>query len=250
MMGFGQSPGDGTYTALDSALDTSPYSARPFIMIDQPAVYLKPGDRADVTATISIPSGTRDGGRYAIILVHPAAATSGAPTAFATAVAIPVFLTVKGGTATETGEISAIEPATVEPGQSFQVITTFSNTGNYHYYGAVNNVTILDEKGMVVATVRTEPLSRAIIPGQSVTFRNMIGTGLQQGNYLVTSRIEKQDGALLAEKMKTLQAGNPAPVRATPVPTTIPGFGALTALIGISIMLYGTLWSGKGGKGR
>ncbi len=246
VMGFGQSSGDGSYTGLEPAADNSPYSARPFITIDKPTVSLKPGERADVTATISLPSGTQDGGRYAIILVHPAASTSGAPAAFATAVAIPVLLTVKGGTITETGEISAIEPATVEPGQSFQVITTFRNTGNYHYYGAMNNVTIADEKGMFVATVKTEPFSRAIIPGQSVAFRNMISTGLPQGNYLMTYRIEKQDGKMLAEKKATLQAGNPAPVQATtPIPTTIPGFDALTALIGISVMLYGTLGSGK-----
>lgn len=249
VMGFGQSTVDGTYTALDGVQDTSPYSARTFILIDNPTVHLKPGEQADLTATITIPSGTQDGGRYAIILVHPSASASGQPAAFATAVAIPVFLTVKSGTVTMTGEISTLEPATVGTGQSFQIITTFRNTGNYHFYGAVNNVTITDEKGMVAATARTEPFSRAIIPGQTVAFRNMISTGLPQGNYLVTSRIENQDGTLLAVKMNNLKSGNPAPVRATPVPTTIPGFGAFTTLIGISVMLYGARRSGKGGPG-
>lgn len=251
VMGFGQSPVDGTYTVLDATQDTGPYSARPFITIDKPTVHLKPGERAEVTALISTPSGTKDGGRYAIILVHPAASASGAPAAFATAVAIPVFLTMKEGTTTETGEISALEPATTEPKKPFEVFTTFRNNGNYHTYGAVTRVTITDAQGKPIAEVKTEPFTRAIVPGQSVQFTNQIGTGLAEGTYQVNVQVEKQDGGLLAEKKASLQVGSPGLTRetqedalASPVPTA-PGFEV--ALVGIALAIIGALRPGKGG---
>lgn len=247
VMGFGQSP-DGSYTGLAAAADTSPYSARGLISIDKPVVHLKPGERAGVTATISVPSGTRDGGRYAIIMVHPAAPASGAPASFATAVAIPVFLTVKSGTATESGEIASVEPAAAEAGKPFQVVTTFRNSGNYHYYGAVGNVTITDTAGAVAASARTEPFIRAIVPGQSVEFTNPITAGLPDGNYQLTVRVEKQDGGLLAEKKAALQVGSPSTTQAptaAPSKGSLPGFGAMVTVMGIAVALFGVLWSRK-----
>jgi hypothetical protein len=236
VMGFGQSA-DGTYTALDSVIDSSPYTARPLISLDSSTVHLKPGERAEITATITVPSGTRDGGRYAIIMVHPDASASGAPAAFATAVAIPVFLTLKSGTIIETGEISALEPAAAESGKSFKVVTTFRNTGNYHYYGVVNNVTVTNAQGNVVATGKTEPFGRAIVPGQSVKFSTVIGSGLPEGSYQVSSRVEKQDGTLLGEMNVAMQVGRVA-VAATqsPVPTS-PGLGSVVVFGCIAIAL-------------
>jgi|LAHQ01.1.fsa_nt_gb hypothetical protein len=252
VMGFGQAPADGSYTALDALSDTSPYSARQFITIDKPTVTLQPGEQADVTATISIPSGTRDGGRYAIILVHPAVSASDAPAAFATAVAIPVFLTLKTGTIREVGEISEIGPSLIEAGKPFTVATTFWNSGNYHYYGVVHNVTITGINGNVAASVKSEPFIRAIVPGQSVTFTASIASGLPQGSYQVIARVEKQDGQVLAEKKATLQAGSPPATQATTVAPSkgfLPGFGGLIAILGLSVALFGILWTRKGGEG-
>ncbi len=252
VMGFGQSVQDGSYAALDAAADTSPYSARPFITIDTPTVTLQPGERYDVTATISVPSGTRDGGRYAIILVHPTASASGAPASFATAVAIPVLLTIKSGTITEAGQISAVEPPVAEVGKPFAVATTFRNSGNYHYYGAMHNVTITDTQGKVVASVKSEPFVRAIVPGQSVTFTTSVANGLPQGTFQVTARVEKQDGQVLAEKKANLQTGSSPTTQATTVaPSTgfLPGFGGLMAIFGLLVALFGILWTRKGGEG-
>lgn len=255
VMGFGQALEDGSYIALDSAADTSPYSARQFITIDKPTVTLRPGERDDVTATIRIPSGTRDGGRYAIILVHPAASASGAPAAFATAVAIPVLLTVKAGTISETGEITALEPSISESALPFKILTTFRNSGNYHYYSVVNIVTVTDSTGKIVATAKSDPFIRAIVPGQSVKFIATIQNGLSPGNYQVTSRMEKQDGGLLAEKKATLQVGNPAPLQATTQMTRgqpglfMPGFETVLTILGLTATLLGIFWFRRGGRG-
>jgi len=250
VLGFGQAPADGSYVALEAGRDTSTYSARPFITVDKPVVSLKPGEHAMVVATISVPADAKDGGRYAIILVHPAPSASGAPAAFATAVAIPVFLTVKAGTVRETGEITAVEPPVAEVGKPFAVTTTFRNSGNYHFYGVVHNVTITDAQGRVIASVKSEPFVRAIVPGQSVTFTAPVANGLPQGNYQVVARVEMQDGKVLAEKKVTLQAGSP-PTQATTVAPSkgfLPGFEGVIAIMGIACALFLLIRMGKEGE--
>jgi hypothetical protein len=238
--GFGQSTADGSYTALEASDDTSLYSARPFITIDNPTVHLKPGERADLTATITVPPETSPGGRYAIILVHPAASGAGAPAAFATAVAIPVFLTVKGGTVTETGEIISLTPDAVDPAKPFEVVVTCRNSGNHHYYGVVSSVTITDAKGREVASATTDPFIRAIVPGESMNFTMAVKAGLAQGTYQMTASMKTRDGKVLAEKTIPLAVGNPGAARSTP------GFGASIAVCGMMLACSGMLWCRRG----
>lgn len=244
VLGFGQSRADGSYTGLDASEDTSPCSARPFIIIDRPTVSLQPGERAEVNALIDIPADTRDGGRYALILVHPAGASSGAPAAFATAVAIPVLLTVKNGAITESCDIQEIAPAGTEPGRPFGVSLTVLNSGNYHVYGIVSNVSITDTGGRIIVSGKTDPMVRALIPGQAVDFKNDIKVGLPAGMYRIVARIEKQDGKLLAEKRADLivGSGNPgsttlptAPAGGTKPGLFLPGFGALAGVAGLAV---------------
>lgn len=198
ILGFGQTIDGGSYKALSPGEDTSPYSARSFISVPSPTVRLQPGERKAFDATIRLPAGSSEGGRYAVILIHPAAAESG-QSAFATAVLVPVMLTPEGGSLSETGEITSIVAGDIVPGKPIRIMTTLKNTGNHHYYGVVTKVTIIDASGKTVASVSTEPFTRAMIPGQSVNFPADITTGLPAGTYTVTSRMEKQDGTLLDE---------------------------------------------------
>ena len=208
VLGFGQSD-DGSYTGLAASADTSAYTARPYITVDKPTVHLKPGERADVTATIAIPAGTQNGGRYAIIMVHPAAAASGQQTAFATAVAIPVLLTITGSTIDTRGDITGIATSTIEIGKPFTMTATLVNSGNYHYYGIVTNVTVADSSGAAVAMGKTAPMTRAIIPGNIVKSAVPVTPGLPEGMYRMTVRMETQDGAVLAANTSDLKIGNP-----------------------------------------
>ncbi len=243
VLGFGQSVADGSYTGLEASSDTSPYSARSFISIDTPTVHLKPGERADVKATISVPSGTRDGGRYAIILVHPATTASGAPAAFATAVAIPVLLTIQDGKIDEKGEITAVDISSVEVGKPFTVTATVWNSGNYHYYGIVSNVTITDSTGKSIASVKTSPMSRAIIPSQQVQIDAQVAQGLAEGTYTIHVRMETQDGDLLDSEKKSLQVGNLQAASPVPTATTsknfLPGPGPFAICMAVAIGILG-----------
>jgi hypothetical protein len=256
VFGFGQNIADGTYSALEAAKDTSPYTARPFISVDMSKVHLEPGERAVVTATIRVPADAKDGGRYAIILVHPATSTSGQPAAFATAVSIPVLLTATGGALTETGEIAAVEPSSADPETPLTVTTTFRNTGNHHFYGAVHNVTITDPNVKVMAAVKSAPFDRALIPGQVVQFRATVAAGLPQGTYELIARMEDADGTLIAVKKISLQVGTAATSSAETAPrvtapvaatTKAPGPGAILTSLALvaGAAIFSCLWREK-----
>lgn len=254
VLGFGQSVADGTYNGLEASADTSPYSARPFITIDKPIVHLKPGERADATATIRVPADAKDGGRYALILVHPATAATGQQTSFATAVAIPVLLTVKSGTIMQKGEITAIETTKADTGKPFSITATVKNNGNYHYYGVVSNVTVNDVQGKTVATVKTNPMSRAIVPGQQVKIIAQVAQGLPEATYQMTVKMETQDGTVLDTETKALQVGNAksGPAAESTVAgvrtTYAPGPGALAVCIAASLGILGGIKIRKKGN--
>ena len=204
VLGFCQSAEGGLYEGIASSADTGQYSARGFMTVEKPVIHLNPGERVEFNAVIKVPSDATNGGRYALILIHPAAA-SGQQAAFATAVAVPVMLTPEGGSLTETGEITSVAAGDIVPGKPIRITTMLKNTGNHHYYGAVSKVTVTDSSGKTVATVATEPFVRAVIPGQTAGIPADITTGLSTGTYTVTSRMEKQDGTLLDEDSTTIE---------------------------------------------
>lgn len=200
--GLGQSPFEGTYSPIDPAADRSPYTARPLITLDKNAVHLMPGEQAAVTATIVVPEDAPDGGRYAAILVYPIASETGRPASVPLAV-VPVLLSIGGGKSIESGEITALE-YTTEYGRPLQVATYFQNTGNHHISGVINRVTVTDRQGTVVARAITSPSRQPVIPRQEIRFGLVIEGSLPDMPCLVTSRIEQQDGALLAEQEELL----------------------------------------------
>ncbi len=183
ILGFGQSVNGGLYEGLDAAADTYQYSARTIVSVEKPVIHLEPGQRVEFNAVIKLPSGASSGGRYALILVHPAAGASGQQTAFATAVAVPVMLTLVDGSLSETGDIISVRTGEIVSGKPIRITTEIKNTGNHHYYGVVNKVTVSDSLGNAVASVTTEPFARAIIPGQTVGFPGRYHDRHSRGNF-------------------------------------------------------------------
>jgi hypothetical protein len=215
VLGFGQSPDAGSYQGLEASADASPYSARSFVSVEQSLVHLDPGERVAFNAVLEVPANAGDGGRYAIILIHPAE-TGGAQASFATAVAVPVMLTVTGSSLVETGEIGEVSVGEVVAGKPIMVATDLTNTGNHHYYGAVNALSVTDGAGNVVATATSEPFSRAVIPTQTVRFETPLTTGLPVGTYTVTSRMTLEDGTLPPFRPASQPAPQRLPSRGSP----------------------------------
>jgi hypothetical protein len=198
--GFGQTPG-GAYIPLNAADDLSPYSARTFITLDNTTIHVEPGTTQGVTATISLPQNVGAGGRYAIIYIR---SIPGKGAAMSTAVDVPVFITVAGTTPTITGTITQVTTGAVTLGQPITVTTTFTNTGNYHYYAASNEVALTDANGNLVGNVSTTPMATAIIPGNTVQFvAQPPVNNLKVGNYTVDSKVIL-NGQVLDEKTTTL----------------------------------------------
>lgn len=249
--GLGQLPLDGTYTGIDPAEDAGPYSARPFIALEKTSVTMNAGERTAIDMTITVPPDARDGGRYAIILVNRTGSVPGQ-----TVAAIPIFLSITEGNDTETGEITALEFTTTGPGDAVQIATWFTNTGNHHFTGAVNTVTIADSNGTVVARAATPPSVQALIPGQEIRFNVSIETDLPDAVYTLTSRMEKQDGSLLAEQRESLpgrdEVAEESPVSESSTPSNTPaerspGFGVLATVVGIIVWaIFGTFRSRNG----
>jgi hypothetical protein len=231
--GLGQSLADGAYVPLEAVSDTSPYSARPFIAVNQPAVSIRRGTPAEVIVTISVPADEKNGTRYALIQAH----TAGTPAVAAETVAIPVFLTLKDGTNTETGEITALAFTTAELGDDLHVTTLFRNTGNHHYARVTSNITITDPSGRVLARASSPPSDLVLIPGQEVPFSVALGGGIPEGAQMLTTRIEKQDGTILAEKREPVQEAGETKEN---VPPSIPGFGITSAMIAVAGVVLGS----------
>jgi hypothetical protein len=201
--GFGQSVEGGSYTPLTAADDTGANSARALVTMDFPVVHIDRGQRRAFNATIRVPQNIGEGGRYALIHIHPAAA-GGGQTGFATAIIVPVMLTVQNTKLVETGTITEISVGDIVAGKPITVATTLKNTGNHHYYGVVNQVTVTDSAGKSVATAKADAMSNAVIPGQSVRFNTLVSNPLAVGTYTVKSDMQLESGAILDSRTTSI----------------------------------------------
>ncbi len=189
VLGFGQSVNGGSYTPLTAADDSGACSARTYVTVESPVVHLEPGQRVAFNATVRIPQDAGEGGRYAIIHIHPAVIQTGGQTGFATAIIVPVMLTLQNTKLVETGAISEISVGDIVAGKPITVSTTLKNTGNHHFYGVVNLVNVTDAAGKIVGTAQGDPAANAVIPGQSVRYDIPFSTPLDAGEYTIKSEM-------------------------------------------------------------
>jgi hypothetical protein len=198
--GFGQRMDMG-YSSLNPADDTSPYSARSFITLDKSSLHLEPNETKTINAQISVPANVGEGGRYAIIYIH---ALPGKGKSVTTGVLVPVMVTIAGTKLTETGSITDLSVGEVTLGQPVTVTTTFKNTGDHHYYGTVNKVSISDANGNVAGTFVSPPSVFAIIPGNTVQYTARPELqDLPIGTYTADSTVLLNDGKVLDQKTTT-----------------------------------------------
>ena len=218
VLGFGQSPG-GSYSLLPAAADTGPYSARAFVTIDSPLIHLASGQRKTFNATISVPQNVGEGGRYALISIHPTITTGSGQTSFTTAITVPVMLTVKSTALTHTGAITNLEVGKKVPDTPMEITTTLKNTGNHHYYGTFVNVTVTDSAGKVVASASANQSIWALIPGNQMNLTTPVSAALTPGTYTVKSDA-KVGTTLLASKSSSFTVSTPSAVQTPTASTT------------------------------
>jgi hypothetical protein len=206
--GFGQAL-DGSNVELSA--DDSPYSAlKNIIQIGNnssiPPIYsfhLEPGASAAVNATIQVLSDIPAGTRYAIIYIH-STPTGGGSVGYIVAADVPVIITVPGATFQTTGEITDLSVPQPQSGKPLEILTTFKNTGNYHYK-VMNQVIIATEAGENVSTSVTPLTDSSIVPSYSRLFSVTPvlpdpAAGLAAGNYTAESKILLNDSTVLDSK--------------------------------------------------
>jgi hypothetical protein len=243
VLGFGNDLA-GNYVGIDPSQDTGPYTARPFITLDNTSVTLNPGASVNIQATIHVPA-SGNGGRYALIKMSPRSATPAGQGSVSISATAVVMITLDGTPITETGTIDNVTIGTVVPEMPTSVTTVFTNTGNHHYYGASNQIVVKDNAGNVVFNSTSPPLNTAIVPGGTVGFTQTISKSLSADTYTLISSVLRSDGT--AFDVKTIsfsvseiqtsssvtsasitQSGSPASSSAAPYSTT-PGASVTTS---------------------
>ena len=233
--GFGNDK-NGNYVTIKPESDTGAQTARPYITVDKPVVSMKPGVQETVTVTVVVPASAT-GGLYALINIQPSQGKG----MVRTATNVPVMITLTGTPITETGIInSLIIDNTVSPAL---VTTTFTNTGNHHYYGAQNKIVITNAAGGEIGTFATKPLVTTIVPGGTVNFTQTINIPLTSDIYTVKSTVVTDAGRDLDVKINqfTATGDNKGIQTNNPLVTTTPLSGWNLALLLVVMGVVGII---------
>jgi hypothetical protein len=219
---FGQSR-DMSYTMLSY---DNKYSSSNYIKIDKPSFTVEPGKKVMVNATISIPANAGDGGRYAIIYVK--ATPVGNQSTYATAVTIPVMVTIDKSKIIESAEILGISA------NGNVVSTRIKNSGNIHFYGLNNDVKIFDKSnGTFITGSRTNPSVYAFLPESEAVINTTFDRTINPTKHSVMSTVYKNEKQLTEQVMKDTSSSSET--AATPLD---PGMLILAVFSVFAIVAY------------
>lgn len=199
VMGFGRTL-DGASAEISSELDSSPYTARPFLNVYPSSFHLEPGSSKDVVLEGTIPLDVGEGGRYALVNIRSLPIGNG-NIGMAVAIDIPVRLTIANTRLVKTGEITNLSVDKPISIKALNVSLLFNNTGNYHY-NAFAEATLMDVKGNILANSSTPLTTSLVIPMTVRQFKIRLvpKQELRTGIYRINSTVRLEDGTRLAEK--------------------------------------------------
>ena len=197
LLGYGQSE-DGAKRELNASLDTSPYSARPFLKVSPASFHLDPGKTQDVTLEGDIPKNIGSGGRYALVKIHSGIMGKGM-VGFSLAIDVPILLTVSGSEIQNKGEIEnlSLEQPVLADNQTLSLL--FKNTGNHHYKPKVQAMVKNKDDSIASNVSVTSPIS--VLPTYSRLFKFDLNpkTPLKPGTYNLNATV-RADGNVIATK--------------------------------------------------
>ena len=211
--GLGQGP-DGSLLILPVSLDVSSYSARTFITnIDKTSFHLDPNGSQDVNVTITVPSGTAPGEKYAAVYLYSQPVDQD-KVGIRLASIIPVIITVPDFTSNSTGQITEVSVPTAITGQSIEIDTILKNTGNVRLNNITDFVTLSNASGKVLLNTQEALSSPSILPAFS-RMLTVYSSDLAKGNYTVKSVVKQNNGTIIDSKTITFSV-----VQATTTPST------------------------------
>lgn len=188
----------GSIDLVDPDDDLSPYSAREFFEINPGSFHLEPGVPVTVVLEGEVPEDVGSGGRYALVDIHTAPQGTGT-VGFATAIIVPIYLTINGTEILKTGEIDGIEVS--DEG----VLSIFyENTGNYHY-GVTAEVILTDDAGEVVKNFTIQ--KGTSLPTVTYPFTMPLNPDgdLAPGTYTVEATVIRSDGEVMDSEETTFE---------------------------------------------
>ena len=202
--GYGLSPSR-DFIALEPAADTSFYSARTWLTASPTSFHLDPGASQVVTVTASIPAGTGDGGRYAIVLIQTVP-PAGQQVSTISAIAARVLLTVSGYGVDTSSRITEVAPVNSTAQQPAAIMVTLADNGNYHYKPALQAT--LRNGGMTVATASLT-YGWPILPGYSRQYQlDLVGNApIPAGKYEADVEVKDESGNLITKGTFPVQLG-------------------------------------------
>jgi hypothetical protein len=221
--GYGTS-GTSDFIPLDTAKDTSSFSAREMIAV-APAIFsLAPGSAQDIVAQARMPSGLPDGGKYAIIFIHTL--PSGGAVSTVKAVAARVMLTNAGSALNETSAVSGLR---WNPQSPLDIAFTLSNAGNHHFKPHI--AASLSSSGTVVARASYDA-QWPLVPGYGRDFSLRLEPSgpLPPGEYQSRITVTNDAGAVVCEHVENVMiaAAEAAGAPATAPKSDAPGVAATT----------------------
>lgn len=217
--GLSQTP-QGATSLIPAQEDTSSFSARSFISLNQNSINVAAGGTQNITATINVPSGTSPGERYACIYLTSPTGQGGV--GVVAGILIPVIIDTPGYTAVQTGNItnlSCLSPPSVSSAYSGYPIvfnTTFNNTGNCLITGAENTITVKNSSGKVEWSNEIAVPAPSLLPNTPRIIDAQDNVGLNEGNYSVESNITLSDGTVLDTKTINFTVVNSPAIPAAP----------------------------------
>jgi hypothetical protein len=228
---------DGTlqFIPLDSNND---YSAREYITLDHNILHLQPNIPQEITVKIRIPENAGDGGRYALINLKTITSNKGTLNT-ASAINVPVFLTIKDSNIIESAQIENLITSEVVTGQPVNIITKFKNTGNHHFK-VKGEVRITNPEGRIVGSVYST-LTNSIIPMMTREMKSIFipEEKLEEGIYSIQSKLMLDNGAILDMEQSQFEVKKeyqlpPAPASQTIIPSNFSSLKSKDARISIN----------------
>jgi hypothetical protein len=197
VMGYGINK-EGGIDPVEKEDDNNPYSASGYFKVSPESFQLEPGVPTEVVLEGDVPSDIQPGGRYALVEIHTAPQGNGT-IGFATAIIVPIRLTINGTNLIKTGEI-------VESDISGDDVLSwsFKNTGNLHFIVSAEAI-LKDDEGKVIGNFSSQKV--VAVPESVYPFKISLNpdNNLTPGTYTVELSAIGEDGILLDSSEKTFE---------------------------------------------
>jgi hypothetical protein len=199
--GLGQL-GDGSFSYLSAAADTSAYSARSMVTVSPTTFQMNVGTEQTISLKVAVPQNAGNGTRYAALRISGTPGTGNQNVGIGVEIGIPILVSLADTQATTTGAVAGLSVASNNLGR-YTVTGSVTNTGNSHYGAPPNqvnvNATVYDATNKVFAGGKEVFTGNSIVPSFSRDFSLDLGKPLTAGHYRLEVSAVLQNGTVLGK---------------------------------------------------